>query len=107
MSSFRPIALLYTDLKVFTKTLTTRLNKRISTIIHPDQVGFVPNRFSFFNVRCLLNLIYPKQKSNSKLAIVALDAEKAFDLVEWKYILATIIEFNLEDRFTSWVSVTS
>ncbi len=90
---------------MFTKILATRLNKCISTIIHPDQVGFVLNRFSFFNVRRFLNIIYSKQKSHSKLAIIALDAEKAFDQVEWKYILTTIKEFNLGDRFSSWVSM--
>lgn len=105
VSSYRPIALLNTDLKVFTKILATRFNKCVSTIIHSDQVGFVPNRFSFFNVRRFLNIIYSKQKSHSKLAIIALHAEKAFDQVEWKYILTTIKEFNLGDRFSSWVSM--
>ncbi|MGL4338285.1 MAG: reverse transcriptase domain-containing protein [Turicibacter sp.] len=105
VSSFRPISLLNTDLKVFTKILATRLNNCISTIIHLDQVGFIPKRFSFFNVRRLLNIIYSKLNSHSKLAIIALDAEKAFDHVEWNYILTTIKEFNLGDRFSSWVSM--
>uniref|UniRef100_A0A9J8AIQ2 Reverse transcriptase domain-containing protein n=1 Tax=Cyprinus carpio carpio TaxID=630221 RepID=A0A9J8AIQ2_CYPCA len=105
VSSFRPISLLNSDLKVFTKILATRLNKCISTIIHPDQVGFIPKRFSFFNVRRFLNIIYSKLSSHSKLAIIALDAEKAFDQVEWNYILTTIKEFNLGDRFSSWVSM--
>jgi len=50
-SSYRPIALLGSDLKVFTKILANRLNKHVATIIHPDQGGFIPRRFSFFNVR--------------------------------------------------------
>lgn len=52
-SSYRPIALLNTDLKIFTKVLANRLNNHICSIVHPDQTGFVPKRFSFFNVRRL------------------------------------------------------
>uniref|UniRef100_A0A3B1JFC8 Reverse transcriptase domain-containing protein n=1 Tax=Astyanax mexicanus TaxID=7994 RepID=A0A3B1JFC8_ASTMX len=104
-SSYRPISLLGSDLKVFTKILAGRLNECISSIIHQDQTGFISGRFSFFNVRRLLNIVYKKHEKHDRVAILALDANKAFDQVEWKYILAVIEEFGLGQTFTSWVEM--
>ncbi len=102
------LQLLGCDLKIFTKILANRLNKHISTIIHPDQVGFIYLfilfRFSF-SVRRLLNIVYSKQKNNSKSAVLALDAHKAFNQVKWRYMQITIEEFSLSKTFRSWVEM--
>ena len=85
---YRPTALLGSDLKMFTKILANRLNKYLATIIHPDQVRFIPRRFSFFNVRRLLNIVCSKQ-NKSKSAVLQLDAHRACDQVDKKYMLLT------------------
>ena len=104
-ASYRPIALLGCDLKIFTKILANRLNECVSTIIHQDQTGFIPGRFSFSNVRRLLNVMYAKYGNGASTAILNLDARKAFDQVEWTYILTVLKEFGLGDNFTSWVKM--
>ncbi len=58
---YRPISLLNCDQKVIAKILTIRLNKHIDSIIHSDQTGFIPGRFSFCNLRRLLNILYNNQ----------------------------------------------
>lgn len=58
VSSYRPLSLLNSDQKIIAKVLSNRLKKYIGTLIHPDQSGFIPDRFSFSNTRCLLNLMY-------------------------------------------------
>lgn len=69
-SSYRPIGLLNCDQKVIAKILATRLNKHVASLIHTDQTGFVPGRFSFFNSRCLLNILYSNRSKNSKAAVL-------------------------------------
>lgn len=41
-SSYRPIALINVDAKVFTLILAMRLQKIITNYIHADQTGFIP-----------------------------------------------------------------
>lgn len=104
-ANFRPIALQNFDRKVITKILATRLNKYLTSIIHPDQTGFIPGRLSFFNVRRLLNTIYSDHGSSGGAAILALDAHKAFDQVEWFYMFESLRKFGFGEIFISWVKL--
>ena len=56
-SSYRPLSLINTDLKIITKTLAIRMESVISSLIHPDLTGFIKNRHASDNIRRLFNLI--------------------------------------------------
>src|SRR5258705_13000501 len=51
ISNYRPITLLNTDYKIYTKTLAIKLAKVAPNIIHPNQAGFMPGRSIFDQVR--------------------------------------------------------
>ena len=57
IKNWRPVALLNTDYKIFTKVLARRLEKNIPSIIHADQSGFVKNRFIGESVRFTQDII--------------------------------------------------
>lgn len=54
-ANYRSISLLKFDQKVIIKILANRIGQNVSTMVHPDQTGFIPGRLSFCNARLLLN----------------------------------------------------
>ena len=104
-ASYRPIALLNFDQKVLTKVMSIRLGNHISKIIHTDQTGFIPGRFSFANTRLLFNILYSDKIKNKEAAIISLDAQKAFDQLEWPYMIEVLKRFGFGDFFISLVKM--
>ena len=82
MASYR---LLNSDQKIIAKALTNRLNKYIGSLIHPDQTGFIPDRFSFSNTCRLLLYLWMRSRR--------------FDQVEWRYMFAALEKFGFGDKF--------
>lgn len=101
--SYRPISLLNADFKLLSKVLARRLETALPTIISLDQTGFIRNRHSFSNLRGVFNVVYNPSSSSLPEALVALDAEKAFDRVEWEYLFFILGRFGFGEKFISWV----
>lgn len=56
-SSYCPIALLNTDLKIYTKMLVKRLKPHMPGLVEPDQVGFIRKRQGVDNVLRIAHLV--------------------------------------------------
>jgi len=74
------------DYKIIAKVLARRLENILPKIINPDQAGFVKSRYGTDNVRCVLNVVQYLNTHKNPALIVYLDAEKAFDRVEWSFL---------------------
>lgn len=102
-SSYRPISLINTDLKIISKTLTIRIEGAIQTLIHPDQTGFIKGRQSSNNTCRLFNLMNIVQQENINAIVTSLDAEKAFDKVNWTFLFTTLEKFGFGESFIHWI----
>ena len=102
------MSLLNTDAKILAKILACCLEKVVPTIISIiDQTGFIKDRYSFFNMRGPFNILHgpsPSNHGNNKL-ILSLDAEKAFDSVEWEYLFRTLETLKFGPKFISWIKI--
>lgn len=91
-------------LKYYLKFLCGVLREFCPPFIYTDQTGFITGRNSCNNMRRLLNVIQLSHQLLSSM-IISLDAEKAFDRVEWHFLFYTLNAFGLGDAFSSWVKL--
>lgn len=77
-SSYRPLSLLNSDIKIFAKLLALRLEPYMLALVNPDQTGFIKSRLAADNVRRLLHIIDAATGSRKAMSVLSLDAMKAF-----------------------------
>lgn len=104
-NSYRPISLLCVDYKILTSILAKRIQNCIKNVIKPDQTGFIQNRHGTNNVRKTLNLQSIAVKSKKNAMLLSLDAEKAFDRVDWLFLEQTLIEMGFGEKFVEWFNI--
>ncbi|MBN3289039.1 LIN1 transcriptase, partial [Polypterus senegalus] len=104
-ASYRPISLLNNDVKILSKIIARRMEKVLPSIISQDQTGFIRGRHLSSNLRRLFNVIYSPTKSNTPEILLSLDAEKAFDMIEWKYLFTILEKFGFGPNICAWIKL--
>ncbi|XP_053555164.1 ankyrin repeat domain-containing protein SOWAHD isoform X1 [Bombina bombina] len=113
IGSYRPISLLNSDYKLLMSIIAQRFKHVIGSLIHKDQVGFMPGRNSSRNLRKLqliLNIYHKQVKTelyttDLDAAIVSIDAEKAFDSITWDHLFTALKKYGVEGPFFQFIQV--
>ena len=103
--NWRPISLLNVDYKFAARAIAGRLLKVIHLVVARDQTCGVPGRFIGENVAFLRDVVDFATFSNSPVALLSLDQEKAFDRVEWSFMRDTLLAMGFGPSFVSWVDL--
>lgn len=102
--SCRHISLLNIDLKLFTKILATRLAPHLQALVHLDQVAFIPTREVRDNTTKVLNLLHVAPSTRTPSVFLSTDAEKAFDRVNWNFMLSVLRHIGMGDTMINWIA---
>ena len=87
LSDWRPISLLNVDLKIASKAIAKQSEPTIPNLIHSDQTGFVKGRYIGENIRLISDIMDCTSLQNLPGILTSLDFRRAFDSIEWPFIL--------------------
>lgn len=93
-NNYRPISILNVDYKIYTSIIAQRYGKFIHDIIDEDQNGFISGRQTQDSIRRTIQLINTIQTNKNNTALLSLDAEKAFDSVNWDFLYVVLERFG-------------
>jgi hypothetical protein len=103
LKNWRPISLLNVDYKIVTKAIGKRLQRVLPTLIHSNQTGFVEKRYIGDSIRTIIDAMEITRRQNIPGLLMALDFEKAFDSIEWPYLIRVLESFNFGVDFIQWI----
>ena len=103
LENWRPISLVNVDAKIISKVLATRIKNVLPDIIHHNQSGFVKDRYIGETVRSIFDLMDFILKENIPGLMIFIDFHKAFDSVEWNYLVTCLEAFCFGPDFIKWV----
>lgn len=106
LKDFRPISCCNILYKVVSKILANRLKVFLPDLIEPNQCAFVKGRLLLENVLLATELVKNYHKDSiGACSVLKLDISKAFDTVNWSFILDTLRALNIPDQFVHWIHV--
>ncbi|KAL0310172.1 UNVERIFIED_CONTAM: hypothetical protein Scaly_2954200 [Sesamum calycinum] len=104
VGDFRPISCCNVVYKIITKIMVKRMQLVLEKLIDNCQNAFVPGRSIADNVLLAQELLSGyNQKKLPPRCTIKVDLQKAYDMVDWDYLLAVLHLFKFPDRFIVWV----
>jgi hypothetical protein len=108
MKDLRPISLCNVLYKILSKVLANRLKPLLNRYISAEQSAFIADRSILDNVMVAMETIHHmKCKVKGKVGEVALkiDISKAYDRVEWRYLLNVMRKMGFCEKWVKWINM--
>ncbi|PKI46656.1 hypothetical protein CRG98_032998 [Punica granatum] len=102
---FRPISLCNVCYKVISKIIANRLKPLLDRIISPNQTAFIEGRWINENGLLAQEILHTMRKTKARRGWIGLkiDFTKAFDKLEWSFIIKIMEKLGFHSTFVSWI----
>ena len=99
---FRPISLLGGVYKIVAKVLANRIRLLIPKLVHPNQAGFVHGHSLAESCLSVWAGVEESHKQGDFI-LLKVDFEKAYDRLEWRFLIECLKAMNIGPNFIRWV----
>ena len=103
IENWRPISLVNVDTKIMSKVIASRMKNVLPNVIHYNQTGYVKDRYIGETIRSIFDIMEFTDMENIPGLMIFIDFQKAFNSVEWDFILGCLEAFNFGPDFVQWI----
>ncbi|XP_050211903.1 uncharacterized protein LOC126662059 [Mercurialis annua] len=104
ISDYRPISLVNGIYKLLSKCLSARLAPLLPSVVSEHQHAFIKER-SIMDCSMIANeLTHLPRTRKDKILVFKLDFHKAFDSLDWNYLLSVMKSMSFPDKWLAWMS---
>ncbi|XP_043694348.1 uncharacterized protein LOC122645066 [Telopea speciosissima] len=104
-NDYRPIAISSFIYRFIAKLLANRINKVMHKLVGVSQTAFMEGRHIEDNVLLCQELLYGYHSSKGMPRFSAkIDLQKAYDSVQWSFLVTLLLWLNFPPIFITWVS---
>ncbi|KAF3663695.1 hypothetical protein FXO37_11846 [Capsicum annuum] len=103
LTNFRPISLVGGVYKIIAKLLAERLKKVTHKLIDRQQMTFIKGRQIMDAVMIANELVDSRVKSNQPGILCKLDIQKAYDHLNWSFLVKILLKMGFGTRWIRWI----
>ena len=88
---------------MFSKALASRVKKVLPSLVLPQQMAHVENRFIGESGRFIADIIEITDVLYRERFLVAMDIEKGFDSLDHTFLISVLKRLGFSNNFVSWI----
>ncbi|KAF8733041.1 hypothetical protein HU200_015400 [Digitaria exilis] len=103
-SDYRPISLIHSFAKLVAKVLANSLAPSLHTLVSINQSAFIKARSIHENFKLVELSAKALHRARKPSLLLKLDISKAFDTVDWVFLLQVLMAMGFGSRWRDWIS---
>lgn len=103
LNNWKPITCLISVYKIFALVFARRISPHLDSLILKEQKGFVKGRFIMDAIITMWEGMEYISEEQLDMLFLKIDFDKAYDRVEWDFILQSLFDMGFEKSFIHFV----